>query len=164
MPRLTVKAITPKNIPSTKEYMSAVDNAAMKTGRLIESDLKATTRTWTHKPQFMIQVAIDNGDYIITAGTDSLIYLFVNEGTRPHPIVAVRSRYLRFSSGYRAKTRVGIIGSQEGGSFGDTRFAQRVQHPGFPGRRFTLTIQRRRQKTLEQEESQAIAKVNRTMK
>lgn len=138
----------------------------MKSARLAEGDFKSTTRTWSDpKPQIIVQVAKNNGgDYEIAVGTDSTKYLFVDSGTRPHVITAVRSRYLAFSSGYRVKTRVGIIGSQEGGAFGPTRFAQSVKHPGFPGRKFTVRIQQRRQKTVEQEVSQAIAKVNRTQK
>lgn len=138
-----------------------MEQAVLKSARLVERDFKATTRTWDHKPQFVTQVAQQGGDYTVASGTDSAIYNYVDAGTKPHEIRAKRSKYLAFQSGYRAKTRVGIIGSQEGGSFGDTQFAQVVQHPGTKARRFTITIQQRRQKTIEQEVSQAIAKVNR---
>lgn len=136
----------------------------MKSARLVEADFKSTTRTWEHKPQFVTQVAQSGNDYVVASGTDSAIFLYVDAGTRPHIIKAKRSKYLAFQGGYRAKTRVGIIGSQEGGSFGETQFAQQVKHPGTKARKFTIKIQARRQKTIEQEVSQAIAKVNRTMK
>jgi hypothetical protein len=104
-------------------------------------------------------------NYRVTVGTNNIKpYLFVDEGTKPHTIKPKRSRYLAFQSGYNAKTRVGIIGSQPGGAFGAQVFAAQVHHPGYPGRKFTITIARRRQVTLNQEMSHAIAKVNRTMK
>jgi hypothetical protein len=104
------------------------------------------------------------GAYRVTTGTNAKIYGFVDEGTKAHVILPKRSKYLAFSSGYKAKTRVGIIGSEPGGSFGESVFAAKVHHPGFPGRKFTITIGKRRQVTLNQEVSHAIALVNRTMK
>jgi hypothetical protein len=128
----------------------------------VHRDFEATTRTWTHKPLFDVTITQQGEDYIVVAGTDDLIYLFVSEGTKPHVIAAKRSPYLVFQSGYRAKTRVGIIGSQEGGAFGDTLFRKSVKHPGSKARKFIAKIQARRQVTLTQEGNQAVAKVNRT--
>ena len=141
-----------------------MEQAVLKSARLVETDFKTTTKTWQHKPQFVTQVAQSGNDYVVTSGTDSAIYNYVDAGTRPHIIKAKRSKYLAFSSGYRAKTRVGIIGSQEGGAFGEPQFAQQVKHPGTKARNFTVRIQARRQNTVEQEVSHAIAKVNRTQK
>lgn len=141
-----------------------MEQAVLKSARLVESDFKSTTRTWEHKPQFVTQVAQSGNDYVVVSGTDSAIFLYVDAGTRPHIIKAKRSKYLAFQGGYRAKTRVGIIGSQEGGAFGEMQYAQQVKHPGTKARKFTVRIQARRQKTIEQEVSQAIAKINRTMK
>lgn len=126
-------------------------------------DLESTVRTWDHKPKFDVTITNTGGDYSIAAGTDNLIYLFVSGGTKPHTIAARRSPYLIFQGGYRAKTRVGIIGSQAGGRDpnGDWFRKKQVKHPGFPGRQFIGKIQSRRQKTMEQEQRQAIAKVNR---
>lgn len=126
--------------------------------------MQSTTRTWEHKSKFDVIIAENAGDYLITAGTNDKIYGFVDAGTRPHIIRAKRSPYLAFSSGYKAKTRVGVIGSNAGGAFGSPVFANPVFHPGFPGRMFIQKIQSRRQTTIQQEVSQAIAKVNRTMK
>lgn len=161
MPKLQIKAITPKHLPGSKEYAKVIKQAAMKTARLVQRDLESTTRTWDHKPTFTIAVTQTGADYEVSAGTDDKIYGYVDAGTRPHVIRAKRSKYLSFSSGYRAKTRVGIIGSQPGGPFGDPVLAQEVQHPGFPGRKFTQRIKQRRQKTAEQEIAQAVAKVAR---
>jgi hypothetical protein len=164
MPALRLKPIIPKNLITGKEYAREIEKATQQTAALILRDFESTTRTWEHKPAFDITITREVDAYSIAAGTDDLIYLFVSEGTRPHLIRAKRSRYLVFQSGYRAKTRVGIIGSQEGGAFGDTQFAQSVQHPGTKARQFIAKIKSRRQTTLRQLTQQAIADVNKQQK
>lgn len=161
MPKFKLTAITPKHLPSTAEYMKALENSVDQTGNLILRDLQSTVRTWRHKPTFYVVIHKSGGEYAVIAGTDNLIYLFVDHGTKAHPIKPKRSKYLAFQSGFRAKTRVGIIGSQDGGSFGDTVFAKGVKHPGFKGREFILRIAKRRQVTMRQMGEQSIAKVNR---
>lgn len=163
MPNIRLTPILPK-LPKASEFRQAFEKAALKTANLVERDLKSTTRTWTHQPKFSVNILPTNVDYTIIAGTDDEIYSYVDAGTRPHPIRPKRSKYLRFTSGYRSKTRVNIIGSREGGSFGDEVFSKGVNHPGFAGRNFLAQIARRRQVTLEQEISQAIAKVMRQSK
>lgn len=133
--------------------------------KLAQQDYESTQRTWNHKAKFNLTEDRVGGNYRVTTGTNDVKpYIFVDKGTKAHDIKPKRSRYLVFSSGYTAKTRVGIIGSQPGGAFGDLRFATTVHHPGFPGRKFTRTIAKRRQVTLNQEVSHAIALVNRTQK
>ena len=144
--------------------MKALKDSVYKTASLVQRDLQSTTRTWQHKPKFDITITQQGENYIVAVGTDDKIYLFVSEGTKPHVIAAKRSPYLAFQGGYRAKTRVGIIGSQEGGAFGEMQFRKKVKHPGSKARRFIDKIRERRQKTIEQEASQAVAKVNRTQK
>lgn len=142
--------------------MRAIEKAVQKSAALVLRDLEATTRTWDHKPAFDVTITHTANDYVITAGTDDLIYKFVEGGTKAHPIEPVRSRYLRFQTGYRRKTRIGIIGSWPGGPTGPFTYRQRVFHPGTKPRKFISKIQKRRQVTIQQEVSQAIAKVNRT--
>lgn len=138
-----------------------MQSAVQKSAGLVLKDLEATTRTWKHKPAFDVTITQVGDDYSVTAGTDDAIYGYVNDGTKPHAIRPKRSKYLRFSSGYKAKTRVGIIGSVEGGVFGNDVFSKGVLHPGSRGRMFTETIRRRRQVTVVQEISQSIAKIAR---
>lgn len=144
--------------------MKALKDSVYKTASLVQRDLQSTTRTWDHKPKFDITITQQGDNYIVAVGTDDKIYLFVSEGTKPHVIQAKRSPYLAFQGGYRAKTRVGIIGSQAGGAFGDMQFRKKVKHPGSKARKFIAKIQERRQKTLLQEGTQAVAKVNRKQK
>lgn len=161
MPTLKLQAIKPPKVPTGEEYAAAMKKAVDKSAALVLKDLSATTRTWKTKVAFDVTITQQGDDYSVTAGTDNQIYQWVNDGTKAHAIRPKRSRYLRFSSGYKAKTRVGIIGSVDGGSFGNDVFSRGVQHPGFIGRKFAEKIQQRRQVTTVQEISQGIAKVAR---
>lgn len=164
MPKLQLKAIKPSKMPTGEEYAKVMEKAVYKAAGLVLRDLQSTTRTWKHKPLFDVTITQEGGNYSVTAGTDDEIYGYVNDGTKPHAIKPKRSRYLRFSSGYKAKTRVGIIGSVNGGSFGSDVFSKGVLHPGFPGRKFTEKIAQRRQVTTVQEINQATALVARNNK
>lgn len=159
MPKLAIKALKPAALPSADEYLAAIEKSTYKAAGLLLRDLEATVRTWNKKPTFDVTITRTGDDYSVTAGTDNEIYGYVDGGTKAHAIRPKRSKYLRFSSGYKAKTRVGIIGSNDGGSSGDDVFSKGVWHPGFPGRKFTETIQKRRQTTVAQEISSGIAKV-----
>lgn len=161
VPSIRLEAIKPGKLPTAQEYTTAMKKAVQKSADLTRRDLEATTRTWKHKPKFTVIVEENATAFAVFAGTNDNIYGYVDQGTKPHDIKPKRSKYLRFSSGYRVKTRVGIIGSQEGGSFGDSVFSQGVRHPGSKGRNFVITINKRRQKTIEQEIDQALAKVAR---
>lgn len=164
MPQLKLTAITPQHLPSTKEYLKAMTDGVQSTGSLIMRDMQSTVRTWDHKPTFYVVIHNSKGDYAIIAGTDNLIYMFVDHGTKAHRIPKVGSTYMSFYSGYRAKTRVGVIGSQAGGPTGSKVSAMVVRHPGFPGRQFIMRIAKRRQVTMRQMTEQNIAKVNRTQR
>lgn len=161
MPSLKLAAITPKNVPQAKEYLRAIEQAYRKTTNLTQRDLQSTVKTWDHDVDFVVVEDRSGGDYELTAGTDDKIYGYVNDGTKPHVITPKKSRFLSFRGGYSAKTRVGVIGSRAGGASGAKVVARSVKHPGFPGRNFIAVIRKRRQKTLEQETSQNIAKVAR---
>jgi len=155
-----LKAIKPGAMPTGQEYAKAMQKAVEKAASLALRDLEATTRTWVDKPAFDVTITEQGGSYGVTAGTDDAIYGYVDAGTKPHVIKPKRGKYLRFSSGFRAKTKVGVIGSFEGGSFGEDVFSKGVMHPGFPGRKFTQKIAQRRQATTRQLVEDGIAKVN----
>lgn len=154
-----IKALKPSEMPTADVYLAAMQKATYKAAGLILKDLEATVRTWSTKPTFDLTITEKGGDYSVVAGTDNVVYGYVDEGTKPHDIKPKRSKYLRFSSGYKTKTRVGIIGSRAGGAFGDDVFSTGVHHPGTEAREFTIRIQKRRQITVEQEIKSAVAKV-----
>jgi len=162
VPSIRLEAIKPGKLPTSQDYVTAMKKAVQKSANLTQRDLESTTRTWKHKPKFTVVVEENTTSFAVFAGTNDQIYRYVDQGTKAHDIKPKKSKFLVFSGGYKAKTRVGIIGSQEGGGFGDKVFSEKgVRHPGFPGRNFIITINKRRQKTVEQEVDQALAKVAR---
>lgn len=155
-----LEAITPKVDWKPKDIERAIEKAVHKTANLVLQDYKAVARTWDHKPAFDLVIQESDGAYSITAGTDDEIFGYVDRGTKPHIIRPRKARLLKFRGGYRAKTRPGVIGSNAGGAAGGSfTSAYFVLHPGTQKRGFTEAIRKRREKTLEQEARQNIAKV-----
>jgi len=100
-------------------------------------DYKVTTQTWKTKPKFVTK-KISDFEYTVT--TDSLIYLFVSGGTRPHIIRAKNAPALAFNVNFTPKTRVKVIGSGKGASSPPVARPKEVKHPGTEAREFTETI------------------------
>lgn len=147
--------------------MKALKDSVYKTASLVQRDLQSTTRTWDHKPGFDITITQTGNDYVVTAGTDDKRYEWIDQGTgiygpKKQAIKPKRSKYFRFRIGGQLKTRSDYIGSFSGTS--STQWVTVTEIKGIPKRNFIKIIQKRRQITMQQEGSQAIAKVNRTMK
>lgn len=109
------------------------------TAKLVKKDFDKTTSTWNHKPRFAI---FRNKPWVREVSTDSEIYGFVDEGTKPHEIRPRNGRVLVFKGNYRPKSKVKVIGSSSGGAAGAEVFTQKpVQHPGTEAREFSDMIQ-----------------------
>ena len=141
----SVKGIRPKRL-KVESCAKEIKAALKDEGRDVVKEYEKTVATWKKKPKFESIVDVSGGDAAVLTGTDSEIYGYVDEGTRPHIIRPVRASRLRFKSGYKAKTQPRKIGSQAGGAFGDTVYAMQVRHPGSKAREFSPTIQKRRRK------------------
>lgn len=104
----------------------------------VKADFGVTTRTWSSKPEFRIEKP-DGDTRLVT--TDSMIYKFVDEGTRPHLIRPRKGGRLSWmGTAYRAKTKPGVIGSTRGGNNNTIVYTKLVQHPGTEARKLTLAI------------------------
>lgn len=156
---IKLTAITPAHIPSTEDYLRAIKKGVDKTAALVLRDLQSTTRTWEHKPVFDVTVTNTGGNYSVAAGTDDQKYGWVDAGTKPHIIRPRYAPFLHFAYGGRAKTRPGIIGSQAGTQGTNWVNASYVLHPGTEKRQFIFKITKRRQVTMTQEVSDALADV-----
>lgn len=102
----------------------------------VEADIQKTTATWKH--DVAIEVKERSDGYAVTVKDD--IWNMLDHGTRAHRIVARKAKRLRFSGGFRPKTRPGFIGSQAGSSGGDQVFRQSVMHPGTTARNWSKLI------------------------
>lgn len=136
MPR--AKVILPKKlILDAKAMGRVIENTLNATAKDMKIDFDVTAQTWKNKPQFVIETP---SPYERIVATGSIIYSYVNDGTPPHVITPHRSKLLRFSPFYRAKTSPRSISSGPGGSSGDAVFARRVNHPGTKAREFDRVI------------------------
>lgn len=132
------KVYIPKAL-DVRKMVRAVENALTGTARAIKADFETTTATWNTRPAFRIEKG--EGERII--GTDSDVYGYLDEGTKPHTIEP-RSPggVLAFQPlGFRPKTRQNYIGSNTGNPGGGPVVIRRkVRHPGFPARNFAMKI------------------------
>lgn len=135
---IKLRAIIPTKIILDPEAMArAIENTLDGVAKDIKVDFDVTTQTWKDRPAF----STEKREGYRSVSTEDEIYGYVNFGTRPHVIMPVRARALRFQTGFRPKTRVRFIGSNVGGTSGPFVGARQVQHPGSEGRAFDETIQ-----------------------
>ena len=116
----------------------------------------ATYATWNHKPK----MEVDREPAARVVGTNDKIYEIVSEtGSRPHTIRPRNKRSLRFQTGYRAKTRKGILGSSSGGASGEVVHSKVVNHPGFEAREFVKEITAQMEPRMEKLTDEALRKL-----
>lgn len=152
-----IEAIVPKDVNFAALFKAAYSDVLREVAEEIKGDFEDVTRTWNHKPKFIIRVMERGGRLGITVSTSDVIFMYVNYGTKAHVIRPKRAKALVYRSGYQAKTRPGFIGSKPGGATGATVIAQEVHHPGSPARKFDVVIARRRQKSLQSKMDRAFA-------
>lgn len=150
---IKLKAIKPGRDPfDTAAYRRALKQGLDTTARHVKEQFERTTATWQHSVSFSIDSPSDHERII---GTDDDVYGYVDDGTRPHVIVA-HGRVLTFGPGSQAKTRPRVVGSGSGGGGGATIFRPRVSHPGTEPREFSETIGEEAEQRLADDLQQAI--------
>ncbi len=122
-----------------------LDDAANYIGREIVKDFEKTTETWNHQPHFIYEIRDRAGDQVVTVGPednpDANIFMYVDEGTRPHSIFAKPGKFLKYQGDFTPKTTPRRIGSQQGGKSGEWVWRIHAPHPGIAEpRRFSETI------------------------
>lgn len=117
-------------------HRRAIKEALQAEAALVQADFEKTTATWDSAPSFDISA---DGEFGVVIGTDDENYQRVDEGTRPHVIVA-KGKALAFTPGGSAKTRPRVIGSSGGSKGSGVVFTKRVNHPGTEGRDFSGVI------------------------
>ena len=115
-----------------KRLSQVVKDIARDLGSQMLRDYERTVETWQDKPAFEQVVEISGDTVTALIGTDSLIYKFVDLGTRV--------RYATMSPDFAAKTKPGFLGSTAGR--GGMVFVDKSKpKPGIQARRFTEIIQ-----------------------
>lgn len=116
----------------------AVNRGMLRMAQAVKSEFDITTLTWDRRPEFKIEPTGVAGHYRI--GTDSVIYQYVDQGTRPHVIEARNAPFLVFAVGGIPKTQPGVIGSSNGRAGNKVIRKKRVNHPGTRARGFRDAI------------------------
>jgi len=135
-----------------KAFIKECNKLLEEAAKSMNSDFRAATGTWKHKPIFSFWGPYRRGNALfILAGPTSYegrdqIFEYVDQGTKPHVIrprarTTVRGRAktwpaLRFKSKYTAKTQAYSMYSRSGGKSGRYRYRFKVNHPGSKGRQF----------------------------
>lgn len=114
------------------------------TGLEMRTSHQHVVSEWQHKPTFKAEV--NESQYLKTVtikvkGEAADIWTFVDKGTKPHEIAAKNVPFLKFQTGYSARTApVAKFNQGTGQSFGPWVSTAVVQHPGTEARKFTETI------------------------
>jgi len=164
-----VKAIKPRKRIDAYQFSLAIMKELENQGQIAKRMYQKTTTTWrSPRPVFRVETKIarppgprggrESRPASVSVYTSDDRYIWTDYGTKPHIIRPRRSKYLRFRVGYKAKTRVRVIGSRRGGKFGSWVSAKIVRHPGTKAREFTKEIQKRRRRPFHEAMAKAIEK------
>lgn len=138
--KVTLNYILPKelNIAAMRaKFLASVQDTA----NGVYKDFRKTVVTWDTKVDFSKSVKQTANDITMSVLTDNRIYKIVSDGADAHTYSVRRpGGFMRFKQNYKAKTRVGVIGSRTGGKYGAMRGAKTVNHPGVEARKFPETI------------------------
>lgn len=133
--------IQPKGFEAQmKALPDAVTKGMRKAAEAVKKDFELTVQGWEHPAEFGID---EQGDGSFIVGTGDPTWKMVDEGTRPHVIVAKNGRGLAFNVGGRPKTTPGRLTSGGGSKGSIVVIRPRVNHPGTAPRRFTELIMKR---------------------
>lgn len=137
---LDLNSIARKEIEETVK--KKVKPALVKSHERIVSD-------WNSKPEFKSRLTIKPKEmsvFIFPAGTHKLIWKYVDQGTKPHPILPKRKPLLKFrwdgKGSYKAKTLPKPARTVSGGGTtqGNIVAMKAVNHPGIEAREFSKII------------------------
>lgn len=169
MPRITLRAITPKRakildpkIVRREIEKEGIDDAK----RQLLNMAEMTVRTWHTKPKFrtrMIATANEIGvDITPSKDKPGQQWEWISEGTKPRLIVPRRKGgMLRFQSKFKPKTTPRVIGSKAGARGGKPVFAKSVRHPGIEAREWPQEMARRLKNRFKQRIENALRRAAR---
>ena len=106
---LLIKEIKPSKLKVDAIRLELL-NEMRKVGTEVKKDFEKTTKTWKHKPKFVQSISLKPPGPELFVYTEDEIYMFVDEGTKPHLIFAgiytgkSNKKALAFPSKFGAKT------------------------------------------------------------
>jgi hypothetical protein len=146
-----VKGLKPKKL-KVKEVRLNILNVLRAEGNAVKKELEKTTTTWKGaKPTFTIAIGLTGNDAIVLVGPagnpeGAQKWVWLDEGTKPHPIVAKNAPNLVFRTNFSPKTKVKTFSSSAGSISPPWRAVKKVDHPGIDAREWSKEIVKRRKK------------------
>lgn len=138
--RTRLRAIVPRRLAFDAKRLNAVIEGALDdAAKEVRLDFDDTVSTWDTPITFITYSRTGER----TVSTKSMIYHFVNDGTKRHEITPKNAKALAFSSLSGPKTQPNVIGAGQGFRGGVVAFAKRVMHPGTKPRYFNKAIKAR---------------------
>lgn len=117
------------------------------TGQEGVSHFNKVTRSWSHQIKFRAETKLQPSLYtvkIAPQGRHKNLWIWTDLGTKPHVIRAKNAPFLKFQTGYSARTApVAQFNQGTGQSFGEWRQVTEVDHPGNEPRKFTETFMKK---------------------
>ena len=150
-PAIQVKAIKPRKLAVDKVRLELL-NELRAEGRDEVRILQPTTDNWRgEKPTFEAVIGLSSTEATLIVGpvgSEKAVqkWVWLDEGTRPHPIVARRAPRLKFRTGYSASTSPGSFRSRGATVSGPWRSPVAVQHPGTAPRGWSEMLQKQRKR------------------
>lgn len=138
---MKLSPIIPKGFAEQMRRLpGAVRKGMRDAGEAVKKDFEQTVQGWEHPATFTIE---EQGDGSLIVETDDKVWKMLNEGTRPHVIVAKNGKALRFGAGGAPKTVPGRLRSGGGSKGNIVVIRPRVNHPGTAPRNWTELIMKR---------------------
>lgn len=139
---MTAKGIVPKRI-NTADVRKNILQEMNRQAKFVQGEFNKTTASWKQeKPTFKIEDKSNGNDLIINivaAGNEMGVqkWIWLNDGTRPHPIKAKNVPNLVFRTNFTPKTKVKTFSSGSGSISPPWRATPEVNHPGTEARDWT---------------------------
>lgn len=130
-----------------KECEREIEYELRATGQEGVSHFNKVVRSWHHRPNF--RAVADMSPALRTVritpqGQHKNLWIWTDLGTKPHVIRAKNAPFLKFQSGYSARTApVAQFNTGTGQSSGAWVQTQEVDHPGTTARKFSETFMKK---------------------
>lgn len=109
----------------------------------VKRELELPTRRWKHKVVFYEKQPSGAQSSGVEIATDSRIFKYVDQGTKPHIIKPRKAKVLAFNSIFKPQTKPNSLNSSAGRNSPPKIFTSLVHHPGTKARNFTRLVLKR---------------------
>lgn len=142
MPSVSIKSALRQRITHVTEgFGEALKEELEAPAKKLTTKYRRVVGQWEHKPVFAYRITVRSQQVKLTVyprGEGRQQFLWVDRGTAPYTIRPKNGGFLRFQTGYSARTGTGArynVGT--GTASGSWVSAKQVNHPGIAARKFS---------------------------